>query len=89
MVFNKNVNICLRCEQKTLNFNNEVIKSIGVEKDRVWSLRSSCHSALDSKREREGGETGGEGESEEGKGNQEGPEKEKQEAHPFFLRVKG
>lgn len=65
LVFNKNVNICLRCEQKTLNFNNEVIKSIGVEKDRVWSLRSSCHSALDSKREREGGETGGEGESEE------------------------
>lgn len=43
-----------------------MIKSIGVEKDRVWCLRSSCHSALDSKRrEREGGETGGEGESEE------------------------
>lgn len=59
LVFNKNVNICLRCEQKTLNFNNEMIKSIGVEKDRVWSLWSSCHSAPDSKRrEREGRETG-------------------------------
>ena len=33
MVFNKNVNIYLRYEQKTLHFNNEMIKSIGVEKE--------------------------------------------------------
>ena len=61
-VFNKNVNICLRCEQKTLNFNNEMIKSVGVEKDRVWSLWSSCHSAPDSKSGERGGRETGEGE---------------------------
>lgn len=31
LVFNKNVNVYLRCEQRALHFNNETIKSVGAE----------------------------------------------------------
>lgn len=65
VVFNKNVNICLRCEQKTLNFNNEVIKSIGLRKTEYGVLEQLPLSSRQQEEEREGGETGGEGESEE------------------------
>lgn len=59
-VFNKNVNIYLRCEERALHFNNETFKSWGLRETGRASVQICCYSAPDSEGEQGEGRGGDE-----------------------------